>query len=96
MKVEELIGSKVWIKREQFRSVPGGIEGMSNAVNLDDIKSSVSQSRFRIEMPFLETLLRSPVPIFQRLIMPAISRKAVQHKPRRWRGFTIVALKVLD
>jgi hypothetical protein len=50
MKVEELIGSKVWIKREQFRSVPGKIEGMSNAVNLDDIKSSVSQSRFRIEM----------------------------------------------
>jgi hypothetical protein len=51
MKVEELIGSKVWIKIDQFRSVPGKIESMSNAVNLDDIKSSVSQSRFRIEMP---------------------------------------------
>jgi hypothetical protein len=51
MKVEELIGSKVWIKSDQFRSVPGKIEGMSNAVNLDDIKSSVSQSTFRIEMP---------------------------------------------
>jgi hypothetical protein len=50
MKVEELIGSKVWIKREQFRSVPGKIEGMSNAVNLDDIKSSVTQSTFRVEM----------------------------------------------
>ena len=50
MKVEELIGRKVWIKTDQFRSVPGKIEGMSNAVNLDDIKSSVSQSRFRIEM----------------------------------------------
>jgi hypothetical protein len=50
MKVEELIGSKVWIRREQFRSVPGKIEGMSNAVNLDDIKSSVTQSTFRIEM----------------------------------------------
>jgi hypothetical protein len=51
MKVEELIGSKVWIKIDQFRSVPGKIESMSHAVNLDDIKSSVSQSRFRIEMP---------------------------------------------
>jgi hypothetical protein len=51
MKVEELIGSKVWIKKDQFRSVPGTIESMFNAVNLDDIKSSVSQSTFRIEMP---------------------------------------------
>jgi hypothetical protein len=50
MKVEELIGSNVWIKSDQFRSVPGKIEGMSNAVNLDDIKTSVSQSMFRIEM----------------------------------------------
>jgi hypothetical protein len=50
MRVEELIGSKVWIKRDRFRSVPGKIESMSNAVNLDDIESSVSQSTFRIEM----------------------------------------------
>jgi hypothetical protein len=50
MKVEELIGRKVWIKSDQFRSVPGQVESISNAVNLDDIKSSVSQSTFRIEM----------------------------------------------
>jgi hypothetical protein len=50
LKVEELIGSKVWIKIDRFRSVPGKIESMSNAVNLDNIKSSVSQSRFRIKM----------------------------------------------
>ena len=50
MKVQELIGSKVWIKSDQFRSVSGKIEGISNAVNLDDIKSSISQSTFRIEM----------------------------------------------
>ena len=50
MKVEELIGSKVWVRRDQFRSVSGKIEGISNAVNLDDIKSSVSQSTFRIKM----------------------------------------------
>jgi hypothetical protein len=51
MKVEELIGRKVWIKVDRFRSVPGKIESMSNAVDLDDIKSSVSQSSFKIKMP---------------------------------------------
>lgn len=51
MKVEQLIGSKVWVKRDQFSSVPGKIESMSNAVNLDDIRLSVSQSTFRVEMP---------------------------------------------
>jgi hypothetical protein len=50
MKVQELIGSKVWVRKDQFRSVPGKIESMSNTVDLDDIKSSVSQSTFRIEM----------------------------------------------
>ena len=51
MKVEELVGSNVWIKSDQFRSVPGKIQSISIAVNLDDIKLSVSQSTFRIEMP---------------------------------------------
>jgi hypothetical protein len=50
MKVEELIGRKVWIKIDRFRSVPGKIESTSNAVDLDDIKSSVSQSSFKIKM----------------------------------------------
>jgi hypothetical protein len=51
MKVEELIGRKVWIKIDRFRSVPGKIESMSNAVDLDDITLSVSQSSFKIKMP---------------------------------------------
>ena len=51
MKVEELIGSKVWIKTDQFRSVPGKITSTSNAIDLDDIKSSICQSTFRVEMP---------------------------------------------
>jgi hypothetical protein len=51
MKVEDLIGRKVWIKIDRFRSVPGKIESMSNAVDLDDIRSSVSQSSFKIKMP---------------------------------------------
>jgi hypothetical protein len=51
MTVEELIGSTVWTKSDQFRSVPGRIQSVSIAVNLDDIKLSASQSTFRIEMP---------------------------------------------
>jgi hypothetical protein len=50
MKVEELIGSRVWIKVDRFRSVPGKIESMSDTVDLDDLKSSVCQSKFRIKM----------------------------------------------
>ena len=41
----------MWIKTDQFRSVPGKITSTSNAINLDDIKSSVCQSSFRVEMP---------------------------------------------
>jgi hypothetical protein len=50
VKVEELIGSRVWIKTDQFRSVPGKITSTPNAINLDNIKSSVCQSTFRVEM----------------------------------------------
>jgi hypothetical protein len=50
MKVEELIGIKVWIKSDQFRRVPGTIVSASHVVNLDDIKSAVSQSTFLIKM----------------------------------------------
>ena len=50
MKVEELIGSNVWVKGGQFRSVSGKIKDISNSVNVEDIRSSVSQSTFRIEM----------------------------------------------
>jgi hypothetical protein len=50
MKVEELIGSRVRIKVDRFRSVPGKIESMSDTVDLDDLKSSVCQSKFRIKM----------------------------------------------
>lgn len=50
MYVQELIGRKVWIKSGDFRSVPGQIESVSNAVVLDDGQSSVAQSTFLIEM----------------------------------------------
>ena len=61
MKVEELIGSKVWIKTDQFRSVPGKITSTSNAIDLDDIKSSICQSTFRVEMPSGDVILGSNI-----------------------------------
>ena len=78
MKVEELIGSKVWIKTDQFRSVPGKITSTSNAINQKEAKSSVRGSLGSRWL--LGTSLRSSVPIFQRLKMPAI-----RQKPRCWR-----------
>jgi hypothetical protein len=55
---------------DQFRSVPGKIESMSNTVDLDDIKSSVSQSTFRIKMAS-GNVIDSSVRISQRLNMRA-------------------------
>jgi hypothetical protein len=51
MDVEDLIGSRVWVKRDQFRSVPGIISSVSKAVSRDDLKSSIMESVFRIDMP---------------------------------------------
>jgi hypothetical protein len=50
VEVEELIGSKVWVRTDQFGSVPGAIESMSYVLNLDDVKSSSTQGMFRIGM----------------------------------------------
>ena len=51
MNVEDLIGIRVWMKRDQFRSVSGIISSVPKAVNGDDLKSSIMQSVFRIDMP---------------------------------------------
>lgn len=50
MTVEQLVGSRVWIKSEKFRSVPGIISSVERPVNLDDIKSSVAGSTFKISL----------------------------------------------
>jgi hypothetical protein len=50
MKVEELAGRKVWVNREQFRSVPGVIARISTSVNLDDVNASINASTFLVHM----------------------------------------------
>ena len=39
MNVEDLIGIRVWMKRDRFRSVSGIISSVPKAVNHDDHKS---------------------------------------------------------
>jgi hypothetical protein len=56
MNVEDLIGIRVWMKRDQFRSVSGIISGVPNAVNRDDLQSSIMESIFRIDMPSGDTI----------------------------------------
>ena len=56
MNVEDLIGIRVWMKRDQFRSVSGIISSVSKAVNRDDLKSSIMKSIFRIDMPSGDTI----------------------------------------
>ena len=51
MNVEDLVGIRVWMKRDQFRSVSGIISSVPNAVNCDDLQSSIMESIFRIDMP---------------------------------------------
>jgi hypothetical protein len=52
MKVEELLGSKVWIKTDQFRSVPGKIVSTSGSRCLleTSLRSSVPIFQ-RLNMP---------------------------------------------
>jgi hypothetical protein len=51
MKVEDLVGHRVWVKSDQFRSVPGIVSGVPKPVNLDDVASSIKESIFRIDLP---------------------------------------------
>jgi hypothetical protein len=56
MNVEDLVGIRVWMKRDQFRSVSGIISSVPNAVNLDDLPNSIMESIFRIDMPSGDTI----------------------------------------
>jgi hypothetical protein len=76
IKVEELVGSKVWIKIDQFLSVPGKLVSTSCAINLDNIESSVCQSMFWIEMPSGDVIeiLGSRISKIENANPPGISR----------------------
>jgi hypothetical protein len=50
MNVEDLVGIRVWLRRDQFRRVSGIISSVTKPVNRDDFQSSLTESIFRIDL----------------------------------------------
>ncbi len=51
MNVEDLVGTRVWVKCERFRSLSGIISSVPRTVKLDDLRSSITKSVFRVDLP---------------------------------------------
>ena len=50
MNVEDLVGTRVWVKCDRFRSLSGRISSVLRTVKLDDLRSSVTKSVFRVDL----------------------------------------------
>jgi hypothetical protein len=51
MKVLELVGTRVWIRCDQFRRISGVISSVLKPASGDDLQSSIAQSLFDIVLP---------------------------------------------
>jgi hypothetical protein len=51
MKVLELVGTRVWIRCDQFRKISGVISSVLKPVSRDDLPSSIAESLFDIVLP---------------------------------------------
>jgi hypothetical protein len=51
MKVLELVGTRVWIRCDQFRKISGVISSVLKPVSRDDLQSSIAESLFDIALP---------------------------------------------
>jgi hypothetical protein len=51
MKVLELVGTRVWVRCDQFRKVSGIIASVLEPVSRDDLQSSFAESLFDITLP---------------------------------------------
>ena len=51
MKVLELVGTRVWIRCDQFRKISGVISRVLKPVSRDDLQSSIAESLFDIVLP---------------------------------------------
>jgi hypothetical protein len=51
MKVLELVGTRVWIRCDQFRRISGVISSVLQPVSGDDLQSSIAESLFDIVLP---------------------------------------------
>ena len=52
MEVLELVGTRVWIRRDQFRKISGVISRVLKPVRRDDLQSSIAESLFDIVLPY--------------------------------------------
>jgi hypothetical protein len=50
MKVLELVGTRVWIRCDQFRKVSGVIARVLQPVSRDDLQSSIAESLFDVAL----------------------------------------------
>jgi hypothetical protein len=50
MKVLELVGTRVWIRCDQFRKVSGVIAGVLQPASHDDLQSSIAESLFDVAL----------------------------------------------
>jgi hypothetical protein len=50
MKVLELVGTRVWIRCDQFRKVSGVIARVLKPVSRDDLQSSIAESLFDVAL----------------------------------------------
>jgi Ser/Thr protein kinase RdoA (MazF antagonist) len=48
MRVLELVGSRVWIRCDQFRKISGVISNVLDPVSGDDLQASIAESLFDI------------------------------------------------
>jgi hypothetical protein len=51
MKVLELVGTRVWIRCDQFRRISGVISRVLQPASRDDLQSSIAESLFDIVLP---------------------------------------------
>jgi hypothetical protein len=51
MKVLELVGTRVWIRCDQFRRISGVISSVLKPVSRDDLQTSIAESLFDIVLP---------------------------------------------
>ncbi len=56
MKVEDLVGARVWMKSDQFRSVAGVISSVPAPVDLEDLDSAIAKSMFKVDLPSGEVI----------------------------------------
>jgi hypothetical protein len=51
MKVLELVGTRVWIKCDQFRRISGVISSVLKPASGDDLQSFIAESLFDVVLP---------------------------------------------